>query len=109
MNITTGKTSVHEVGSDTPLLGWESPTYGDLQPAVSLVYATQSRLPVRLVTVVLTHERCRLETQGDEIVILRDAFHGGSAEESEIYRVSLSGKNLRTVKRRRSTMSVPTA
>ncbi len=109
VNITTGKTLVHEVaGSDTPLLGWESPTYGDLQPAISLVYATQSRLPVRLVTVVLTHQRCKLETQGDEIVLLRDESHGGSVEDSEIYRVSLSGKNLRIVKTRRSTMSVPT-
>ncbi len=109
MNVTTGKTSVHEVaGSDTPLLGWEAPTYGDLQPAVSLVYATRSRLPVRLVTVVLTHERCKLEKQGDEIVVLRDESQRGSAEESEIYRVSLSGKNLRTLKTQRSAESVPT-
>jgi len=102
-------TLVHEVaGSDTPLLGWESPTYGDLQPSVSLVYATQSRLPVRLVTVVLTHERCKLEKQGDEIVVLRDESQRGSAEESEIYRVSLSGKDLRTLKTQRSAESVPT-
>jgi hypothetical protein len=38
---------------DTKLLGWESPTYGDLRPAVSLLYETRSHLPVRFVTLVL--------------------------------------------------------
>jgi asparagine synthase (glutamine-hydrolysing) len=67
--------------AETQLLGWESPTYGDLQPAVSLLYQTRSQLPVRLVTVVLTDERCSLESRGNEIVI--------SDNESEIYRVNL--------------------
>src|ERR1700678_2984863 len=48
--------------ADTQLLGWESPTYGDLQPAVSLVYETRSQLPVRFVTAILTDERCKLES-----------------------------------------------
>ena len=39
---------------DTKLLGWESPTYGDLRPAVSLLYGTRSHLPVRFVTLILT-------------------------------------------------------
>jgi hypothetical protein len=68
-------------GADTQLLGWEAPTYGDLRPAVSLVQQTRSQLPVRFVTVVLTDERCRFESQNGEIVI--------RANESE-YRVNLS-------------------
>jgi len=109
MNFTTDRTSVYDVAeSDTRLLGWESPTYGDLQPAVSLVYTTRSRLPVRLVTLVLTHEQCKLEARGDEIVVWHDESDRASAQESEIYRVSLSGKNLRTVRTQRSAVSVLT-
>ena len=67
--------------AETQLLGWESPTYGDLQPAVSLLYQTRSQLPIRFVTVVLTDERCKIESRGNEIVI--------SDNESEIYRVNL--------------------
>jgi hypothetical protein len=37
---------------DTALLGYEAPTYGDLWPAVSLLYQTRSRLPLRFVTLV---------------------------------------------------------
>ncbi len=37
---------------DRALLGYESPTYGDLRPAVSLLYQTRSQLPVRFVTLV---------------------------------------------------------
>jgi len=102
--------SAHDVaGGDTSLLGWEAPTYGDLQPAVSLLYQTRSRLPVRFVTVVLTGDRCRLESQGDEIVILGDQFSGESANESEIYRVSLSPKNLHSATMQKSLASVPIA
>ena len=36
-------------------------TYGELQPAVSLLQRARSRLPVRFVTVVLTDERCKFE------------------------------------------------
>ena len=38
---------------DTTLLGWESPTYGDLRPTISLLYQSRSQLPVRFVTLVL--------------------------------------------------------
>ena len=31
---------------DTELLGWESPTYGELCPAVSLLYCIQAKLPL---------------------------------------------------------------
>lgn len=47
------KTSNFEVlNRDPSLLGWQSPTYGDLRPAISLLYETRSHLPVRFVTVV---------------------------------------------------------
>lgn len=101
--------SAHDVAGDTSLLGWEAPTYGDLQPAVSLLYHTRSRLPVRFVTVVLTGDRCRLESQGDEIVILGDQFSGESANESEIYRVSLSPKNRHGARMQKSSVGVPIA
>jgi hypothetical protein len=64
------------------LLGWESSTYGDLRPAVSMFYQSRSRLPIRLVTAVLTEERSKTLLEDDELVILHD--------EAEIFRVSLS-------------------
>ena len=72
--------------ADTKLLGWESPTYGDLRPAVSLVYETRSRLPVRIVTLILTGERSQFESR-DRHLVISDAE---SKDEAEIYRVSLS-------------------
>jgi hypothetical protein len=78
-----GKHSAPDVmDADTHLLGWESPTYGALRPAVSLIYETRSQLPVRFVTVVLTDERCKVESADGQLVILRD--------DSEVYRVNLS-------------------
>jgi hypothetical protein len=77
-------------GSDTNLLGWESLTYGDLRPVVSLLYQTQSQLPIRFVTVVLTDENVRLDVNAGEIAILRNDSSEKSLPNSEIYRVSLS-------------------
>jgi hypothetical protein len=77
---------------DTQLLGWESPTYGDLRSAVSLVYQTRSQLPVRFVTVVLTDERCRVEIIDGHIVVLKSQSQDGSSGEAEIYRVDFSSK-----------------
>jgi Heparinase II/III-like protein/Heparinase II/III N-terminus len=76
--------------ADIRLLGWESSTYGDLRPAVSLVYQTRSQLPVRFVTVVLTDERCRVETSNGQIVILKPESQQGQLGESELHRVNLS-------------------
>jgi hypothetical protein len=53
-----------------------------LQPAVSLIYQTRTQLPVRLVTVVLTDERCNVALQENAIIISRDG--------SEIYRAVLA-------------------
>jgi hypothetical protein len=71
---------------EVSLLGWESPTYGDLQPAISLLYRSQSPLPVRFVTVVLTDERNRLASENGQLAILKT----DSKKEVEIYRVNLS-------------------
>jgi hypothetical protein len=72
--------------AESRILGWESPTYGALKPAVSLVYQIRSRLPIRLVTAVLTNERCMAVRRGDEVVVLR----GDLPTAEEIYRVNLS-------------------
>jgi hypothetical protein len=87
--------------TDTQLLGWESPTYGDLRPAVSIIYRTRSQLPVRFVTAVLTDEKCKLESIDGEIVVLRHA--------SEIYRVNVSEKGTHTAESNPSAVRVPIA
>jgi Heparinase II/III-like protein/Heparinase II/III N-terminus len=84
---------------NTELLGWESPTYGDLRPVVSMLYDTRSRLPVRFLTVVLTSERCRVELIDDELVVLKN--------EAEIYRVSVSTKEMLGAKTQSSPASHP--
>jgi Heparinase II/III-like protein/Heparinase II/III N-terminus len=102
--VRAGKSSALEVtGSDTELLGWESPTYGDLQPAVSLVYQTHSTLPVRFVTVILMDEQCKLELRSSELVISRSA----SGNESEGYRVNISAGKTHNEGRQPSSVSVP--
>lgn len=67
---------------DTRTLGWISPTYGELQPAVSLVYRVKLSLPVRLITVLLAGEHLRLESNAKQISIYESA--------SELDRESLS-------------------
>lgn len=62
--------------------GWDSPTYGELRPAVSLIVDARSPLPVRLITVLRLKDDLRLESNGDEIAI----WHS----ESELCRVSLA-------------------
>jgi hypothetical protein len=77
-------------GADQQLFGWESPTYGDLRPAISLLQQTQSRLPIRFVTIVLTDENCKIDSQSGEIVILRDKLDDSLSE--CVYRVSLAAR-----------------
>jgi len=96
--IASGNSAPGFVDADSQLLGWESPTYGDIQPAVSLVHQTRGQLPVRFVTAILANERCKLESRGEELIILQD--------ESEIYRESLSAK---TNAPRNRNSSAPTA
>jgi Heparinase II/III-like protein/Heparinase II/III N-terminus len=78
--------SLSKMADEAGLLGWESPTYGDLQPAISLLYRSQSQLPVRFVTVILTDERCHLKQENGQVAILKTE----STDLAEIYRVELS-------------------
>lgn len=55
----------------THLLGWESPTYGDLRPALSIVQETRSQLPVRFITVVLCGETPKIQSAADLVTIER--------------------------------------
>lgn len=85
--VKAGKSSAPDVtAADTRLLGWESPTYGELRPAVSLIYHTQARMPVRLITVVLAGEEARLQHDSDQWIVWRG--------NSEIYRIGLAPRTL---------------
>jgi hypothetical protein len=102
--------SLLDADTDTQLLGWESPTYGDLRPAVSLVYQIRSRLPVRFVTAVLTDERCKLKASGDQILILREeSLDREEVNREEVYRVNLSTKTKPAAELQMSSTSVPRA
>jgi hypothetical protein len=63
------------------LLGWESPTYGELCPAISLLYRVQAPLPVRIVTVILAGEAFQLLHSDNNLVLSRDG--------SQVHQVSL--------------------
>ena len=65
---------------DIRTFGWVSPTYGELQPAVSILHRVKSKLPVRFVTIVLVGENLRLESNSGEIIVY--------CENSELDRVS---------------------
>jgi hypothetical protein len=74
--------------ADVRLPGWESPTYGDLRPAVSLIYETRSQLPVRIVTTILTDERYKVEFREECLVVVLDK----SDVHKEVHQVNLSAK-----------------
>jgi len=84
------------------VLGWESPTYGDIRPAVSLVYETRSQLPLRFVTAVLTDERYKLKSKDGQLIILNSE----SQDEAEVYRVNFSAKGTHTAETQPSAVSV---
>ncbi len=86
--VRTGDARANLSEEEAQILGWESPTYGDLQPAVSFIYQTRAQLPIRFVTVVLTGERCIVESLKDEIIVSDAAFGGSSAKET--YRVAIN-------------------
>jgi len=67
---------------DEELLGWESPTYGERCPAISLLHRVQAPLPVRMVTVILAGEALHLRQSDSNLVLSRDA--------SQVYQVSLA-------------------
>jgi hypothetical protein len=68
--------------NDEEILGWESPTYGELSPAISLLYRVQAPLPVRIVTVILTDEALQLRQSDSNLALSRDAV--------QVYQVSLA-------------------
>jgi len=85
----TGNSVAWMADEDAQRFGWEAPTYGELQPAISLLYQTRSPLPVRFVTVLLTNERHNADKVNDELVVCRTG-HLDSQGGPEIHRVSLS-------------------
>ena len=79
------------------LLGWEARTYGDLCPAISLLCETQSHLPVRFVTVILTDERWSVELRNGSLSILNRDPISGSLNQSPIFRIGLRPETPNTV------------
>jgi hypothetical protein len=67
---------------DEELLGWDSPTYGELCPAISLLHQVQAPLPVRIVTVILAGEALQLLQSASNLLLSRDA--------SQLHEVSLA-------------------
>jgi hypothetical protein len=84
------------------ILGWESPTYGELRPAVSLIYQARAEMPFRFVTIVLTNDRCIVESSGDEIIVSNTI--DGASSTQEVYRVSSTS----IIDNRDREVSVPT-
>ena len=83
--IRAGKHLAAEIGcsyEDEKLLGWESPTYGELCPRISLLYTVRAPLPVRFVTVILAGDELQLQHKSDELALSR--------ENRQIYQVSLA-------------------
>jgi hypothetical protein len=70
------------IGADEELLGWESPTYGERCPAISLLYRVHAPLPVRIVTAILAGEAIQLQQSGRELVWSRSG--------SQVHQVSLA-------------------
>ena len=90
--VRAGKNLLADAGeTNTQRLGWESPTYGELCPAVSLIYRAKPSLPARLVTVILTGERFNMNRSSDRLVI--------SCSEAQIYQVELNPHFRETVSR----------
>jgi len=69
------------VGKDEVLLGWESPTYGKLCPAISLVCCVHAAVPVRFVTAIVAGEGLQVQESGRQLMVSRAG--------AELYRVGL--------------------
>ena len=81
----SGKCITPAIESDS-LLGWESGTYGDLRPAVSLLYESRVLLPARFITAILTNDKSTIQLRDGELVIST----GEPGTESGVYRVKVS-------------------
>jgi hypothetical protein len=56
-------------GDDGPLAGWQSPTYGELLPAISLICVVKAPLPVRFVTTVSIGEAAQVRQEENQVVV----------------------------------------
>lgn len=84
---TGNKLTDNIIGDDEQLLGWESPTYGERKPAVSIVYDVRARLPVRLITAILADESIQIRRDAERLELWRgDAqlFQTGTAPGSAL-------------------------
>jgi hypothetical protein len=70
------------IDEDANLLGWESPTYGELRPAISLVHRVNAPLPVRMVTIILAGEALQLRTCEGNVILSRG--------KAQVFQTSLS-------------------
>jgi hypothetical protein len=70
------------VCKDQEVRGWESPTYGERSPAISLLYCVRAYLPIRLVTAILAGDALQFGHIDGNLALSRQG--------SEVYRVSLS-------------------
>jgi hypothetical protein len=51
------------------ILGWESPTYGEINPALSLVYRVRAPLPVRIATVICDEREIEVRQAGARVIL----------------------------------------
>jgi asparagine synthase (glutamine-hydrolysing) len=70
------------VCEDQEILGWESPTYGERSPAISLLYRVRAPLPVRMVTAILAGDALQLRESDGNLVLSREG--------SQVCQVSLA-------------------
>ena len=78
--VRAGKTLSGNIETEE-ILGWESPTYGELLPAISIIYLVHGVLPVRFVTAILADPAIQLRQDEREVVLSRDG--------ARLYQVSL--------------------
>jgi hypothetical protein len=69
-------------GDKADLLGWESPTYGELRPAISLLHQVHAPLPARIVTVILAGDEFQLRRDGQTLTLSRVA--------AQVYQVNMT-------------------
>jgi len=74
--------NIESRNTDEGLLGWESPTYGELCPAISLLYRVEAPLPVRIISVILAGDALELQQSDGKLILSREA--------SQVYQVSLA-------------------
>jgi hypothetical protein len=81
--VRSGKNMAASVGwGDEELLGWESPAYGELCPAISLLHLVQAPLPVRMVTLILASDELQIRQSDNNLVLWRN--------DAPVYQVRLS-------------------